>query len=158
MNEKIALLKSELSDDLSRINGLYDRFGASWGRYALVNEYSLLVECAFTVNQIYTGIERMFRNIAGFFENNIDSDGWHKSLLERMRIPVEGLRPAVISETCYTRLDDLRAFRHYFRHAYDSDIRPEKFTIVAQSALPLRESLNREIGVFMAFLDQLKRA
>jgi hypothetical protein len=158
MNEKIALLKSELSDDLSRINGLYDRFATSWDRYAVANEYSLLVESAFTVNQLYTGIERMLGTIAGFFENNIDSDGWHKSLLERMRMPVEGLRPAAISEICYTRLDDLHAFRHYFRHAYDSDIRPEKFTIVAQSALALRESLNREIGVFMAFLGQLRHA
>ena len=55
-------------------------------------------------------------------------------------------------------LDDRRrllAFRHYFRHAYDSDIREDKFKIVASSTLELRGLLLDDIKNFIDFVDKL---
>ena len=156
MKEKLALLKSEIIDDNSRINRLINRFKDVWDGYKKQKEYSLLVESAFTANQIYTGIERVFRNIAGAFENSIDEELWHRSLLERMRLDIEDIRPKLLSDESFECLIELLAFRHYFRHAYDSDINEDKFKIVASSILKLEVEFNKDIDRFIKFIDELK--
>lgn len=156
MKEKLLLLKSEIKDDESRIYRLFDRFADAWDRYNQQKEYSLLVESAFIVNQIYTGMERIFRNIAVTFENNIDERLWHRALLDRMRLEIEGIRPSFLSEESFDLCNELLAFRHYFRHAYDSDIKEEKFRIIADSVLGLRGLLPADTGRFIRFIDELR--
>lgn len=116
MKSKYAILKSEILRDAEKLELLFEKFISSYDRYRQQKEYAFLVEAAFYVNQLYTGFERIFRNIAVSFENSIDEKSWHKSLLDRMVISIDNIRPAVISETNYKRLDELRAFRHFFRH------------------------------------------
>lgn len=157
MKEKLSLLKSEIADDKSRIDRLLERFEEVWNEYNRKKEYSLLVECAFTVNQVYTGVERIFRNIAVTFENNIDERLWHRALLDRMRLDIEDIRPKLLSDTAHDNLNELLAFRHYFRHAYDSDINEDKFKIIAASTLKLKEILSEDIGRFVQFIDELKK-
>ncbi len=156
MNEKLALLKSEILDDASRIERLLDRFEKVWKDYRNRKEYSLLVESAFTVNQVYTGYERIFRNIANTFENSISDSEWHRSLLDRMKLEIEGIRPAFLSEQSHKSLHELLSFRHYFRHAYDSDIDDEKFSIVAKRTLDLKKLLKDEVDRFVKFIDDVK--
>jgi hypothetical protein len=155
MKEKLLLLKSEMLDDRQRLVRLMDRFQTVWDSYGKEKDYSLLVEAAFTVNQVYTGCERIFRNIASTFENSIDENLWHRAILDRMRLEIEDVRPALLSERSYDHLSELLAFRHYFRHAYDSDIREDKFEIVASSTLELRELLLDDIENFIDFVDKL---
>ncbi len=45
-----------------------------------------------------------------------------------------------------------------FRHAYDSDIKEEKFSIIAESLKMLRAVIGKDIEKFVRFLDQLKDA
>lgn len=155
MKNKLAVLKSEISVDRDKINRLFEKFSLSWDTFQEQGEYAYLVEAAFYVNQLYSGFERIFKNIANTFENSIDETSWHKSLLDRMKIAIEDIRPAVISEDNFKYLDELRAFRHFFRHTYDLDLDKEKFSIVAVRALKLKESYNSDIDKFLNFIDQL---
>lgn len=155
MKEKIAILKSAIQRDLKRLEKLFKRFTDSYSQYQKSEEYSKLVESAFYVNQIYTGFERIFKNIAKTFENNIEEDYWHKSLLERMNLEIKNIRPALLSDESYECLNELRSFRHFFRHAYDVDIDREKFKIVSDRVFKLKKLFKREITRFMAFLDTL---
>jgi len=155
MLEKIAILKSEINRDLEKINRLFKRFVNSYNEYQSSQEYSKLVESAFYVNQIYTGFEHIFKNIAKTFENNVEEDYWHKSLLERMTLEIKDIRPAVLSQESFKCLNELRSFRHFFRHAYDIDIDKEKFKIIADRVLSLLKLYKREINKFLAFLDKL---
>lgn len=155
MKENMLLLKSEILSDLDKIAQIFNRFGKAYGRYMSSKEYSNLVEAGFYVNQIFSGFERIFKNISNVFENKIDELSWHQSLLGRMTLPLEGIRPAVISNETRSLLDDLRGFRHFFRHAYDTDIEPKKFSIVADSAFKLKEQYVIEIRKFLSFIDRL---
>lgn len=155
MKEQIAILKSEIERDTARLNKLFRRFSASHKEFEKTKEYSKLIESAFYVNQIYTGFERIFKGIAKTFENTIENDYWHKSLLERMNLEIKGIRPALLSDQSFQYLNELRAFRHFFRHAYDVDIDGEKFKIVAEKAFKLKERYRREINKFLKFLDEL---
>lgn len=155
MKEHIAILKSEIERDTERLNRLFRRFSASYKEFEKTEEYSKLIESAFYINQIYTGFERIFKSIAKTFENTIEDDYWHKSLLERMNLEIKGIRPALLSDDSFQYLNELRAFRHFFRHAYDVDINREKFKIVAEKALKIKEKYRREINNFLKFLDEL---
>lgn len=155
MKEKVAVLISEIQRDLQRINKIFKKFVITYKQYKESLEYSKIIETAFYINQLYTGFEKVFKNIAKTFENTIDEDYWHKSLLERMALEIKGIRPALISQDSFELLDELRAFRHFFRHAYDVDIDREKFKIVAEKTLKLKKIYKRDINKFLNFLENL---
>jgi len=155
MKERIIILKSEIERDLQRLNKLFKKFSDSYKEYEKNLEYAKLIESAFYINQIYTGFEKIFKNIAKTFENTVEEDYWHKSLLERMALEIKGIRPALLSKNAFECLDELRAFRHFFRHAYDVNIDRDKFKIVAEKAFKIKKSYKREINKFLTFLDSL---
>ena len=155
MRERIAILKSEITNDQKKMSRLFSKFEDSYNEFLRSNEYSRLVESAFHVSQLYSGMENIFKNIAKTFENNIEQDYWHKSLLERMCLDIQDIRPALISEGSFKYLNELRAFRHFFRHAYDIDVDKEKFKIVADGVIALKASFEKDIKKFLSFLDML---
>jgi hypothetical protein len=55
---------------------------------------------------------------------NYRGEFWHRQLLDSMKAAGQA-RPAVISDSLATRLDDYLTFRHLFRHAYTFDMRWE---------------------------------
>jgi hypothetical protein len=58
-----------------------------------------LIVIAYYLHNLYNAFENLFTNIARTFENSLDDAGrWHTQLLERMRLDVTPLRPAVIDE------------------------------------------------------------
>ena len=78
-----------------------------------------LIIVAYHLHNLYNTFENIFTNIATVFENSVDEMGrWHAQLLERMHLNLMPLRPAVIDDAAYDALDELRRFRHMFRHAY----------------------------------------
>lgn len=155
MKSKLVILKSEIKRDLEKLAGLLEKFESSHQEYNRQKKYAFLVEAAFYVNQIYTGFERIFQNVSDCFENTIDEKSWHKSLLERMVLDLENIRPPVISESNLRCLDELRAFRHFFRHAYDLDLQEKKFSIVASSVHELKKNYQEDLGKFVQFIDEL---
>lgn len=155
MKEKILLLLSEIESTNQRQARLYEKLDRSWQRYQESGDYSYLVETAFYLNQLYSGYEKISHAVAEVFENTVDSLRWHKSLLERMRLAIEGLRPALISDETFRCLNELRAFRHFFRHAYDTDLEPEKILLVVKKALRLKDLWASDCQAFAAFLREL---
>ncbi|SFM80854.1 hypothetical protein [Thermodesulforhabdus norvegica] len=113
-----------------------------------------LESLAYQLHNLYCAFEDLFRIVADFFENRIeDRARYHSELLWRMKLSIEGVRPALLSEESYRLLDSLRAFRHFFRHAYSYELDPKKVALVVEDALKLKELYRREIE---RFLEQLQ--
>jgi len=70
-----------------------------------------------------------------------------------MKIKIEDVRPAVISEELYLMLDDFRAFRHVYRHIYDGELDWQKEKLVAEKFDKAVELLEIEIEEFCEFLE-----
>ncbi|MEW6397540.1 MAG: hypothetical protein AB1503_00015 [Bacillota bacterium] len=151
-------LISQIEDANRRQARLYERIDQSWRRYRATGDYSCVVETAFYLNQLYAGYERVFQSVAEVFGNAVDSGGWHRSLLERMRLSVKGLRPALVGDEGFRCLNELRAFRHFFRHAYDVDLEPDRVELVLKKAFRLRELWAQEGRSFVEFLHEMERA
>ena len=113
-----------------------------------------LESLAYQLHNLYCAFEDLFRIVADFFENRIDDRArYHRELLWRMKVSIEGVRPALLSGESYRLLDSLRAFRHFFRHAYSYELDPRKVALVVEDALKLRELYQRDIDYF---LEQLR--
>jgi hypothetical protein len=98
------------------------------GRYLAVGGIASGIE------KVYSGIERALRYLASDIDGHLQEGGeWHKRLLTRMRTPVEGKRPRVISEKTFGLLDELRAFRHRERNLYASDLDVERMLEIART-------------------------
>lgn len=109
---------------------------------------------AYQLHNLYCAYEDLCEMIARAFENHIDSrGGYHIELLRRMRIDVEGVRPRLLADESFRRLDALRSFRHVVRHAYARGLDDRRLRLVvddAREALPLVE---RDLEVFLARLS-----
>lgn len=111
---------------------------------------SSLESLAYQLHNLYCSFEDLFKIVANFFENRIEERAkYHRELLWRMKISIEGVRPAVLSEESFRRLDALRAFRHFFRHAYSYELDPKKVALVVEDALALKRLYATELDYFL---------
>ena len=106
------------------------------------------------LHDFYTCCERIFRTVAVELNGGLeDTEQWHKSLLYRMTIPLEGIRPAVISEELAADLDEYLAFRHVFRNIYGFELKGDRVVRLADSMGGVATRFKKEIEVFCRYLE-----
>jgi hypothetical protein len=92
-----------------------------------------LAAAAYLLHHLYTGLENTFEQVSRTFENHVvDAAQWHKDVLSKMFLEIPTLRPAVLPEFLRPLLDEMRGFRHVFRHAYGTDLDAERLARLVQ--------------------------
>lgn len=153
MNEKLLVLERRIQDDLAKIDGLYEALGEP--ALGESEEQERLIVVGYRLHSLYSALENIFRNIANTFENHLDSTGWHQQLLEKMRLDLSPVRPSVIDEEAYEKLDELRRFRHVFRTGYGLKLDSLRLQLVVRKALELKPLYRPRIEAFLRFLKTL---
>ncbi|NEP60451.1 MAG: hypothetical protein F6K31_26190 [Symploca sp. SIO2G7] len=121
------------------------------------NRPETLESTAYQLHNLYSAIEDLLKLIAAYFENNIsDSSRWHSLLLRRMTQPVIDIRPAVLSSQSYQDLNDLRGFRHFFRHAYGVEIDEAQLQSNLSKARRLKSQLKKDLTAFANVIQTIK--
>ena len=155
MNEKYLTLAHRIRADLETLDKLWNHLAAAESPSGGSAEEALIA-IGYRLHNLYTAAENVFLNIAKVFGNQVeDKSAWHAELLERMRLDLLPLRPAVIDHEAYDKLHELRRFRHLFRAAYGVELDPERLTLVLNKALALREIFPRQVEGFLDFLGSL---
>ena len=128
--KKIALFLADFDDRVVAIERIYAVLDSR--HVSLMSEpvASETVESTgYWLHNLYSTYEDLFKMVSVFWENSIDDDGaFHRNLLRRMALEIKGIRPALISDNTYRHLDELRGFRHVFRHAYSYGMDDERVT------------------------------
>jgi uncharacterized protein YutE (UPF0331/DUF86 family) len=158
MTYNLELLKADVLDELAKLERLKAEFSAIEHLLDTPKEKMSFYDrsaIGYYLHSFYNGCENIFRSIARFFENDVAADSWHSDLLKRMKLSVPGYRPAVIDEHLFVLLDDFRAFRHRFRHAYTFELDWEKERLVAQKFLPTFELLREQVTQFLDQIDAI---
>lgn len=154
MNEKMLLLERSIASDLDAIEAIYESLAGVDLEEATDQETTIVV--AYRLHNLYNAFENVFRNIAEAFENTLDDrERWHSQLLQRMLLDLSPVRPAVIDEPAYDKLDELLRFRHLFRSAYGVRLDPERLALVLRKARELRSLYRPRIEQFVAFVREL---
>jgi hypothetical protein len=107
------------------------------------------------LHDFYNCCERIFKKIAVELNSGYEeSEKWHKGLLYRMTIPVEGIRPRVLSDELAADLDEFLAFRHLFRNIYGYELKGRRIDFLAGRLEDVAEKFKKEIQEFVEVLKQ----
>ena len=154
--ERLAVLQAEIKAQIQEIEGIYTRIEdrIKWGtdlNLSPANRNKAAMESVgYQVHNLYCAFEDLFKIVAETFENHIqDESKYHQELLKRMAISIEGVRPRLLTQECFLLLDNLRSFRHLFRHAYSYELDERKLKIVLEDAFTLRSIYPPDVSVFL---------
>ncbi len=155
MREKILVLERNVAADLEAIDRLFAALATAELDRDTPQEECIVV--GYRLHNLYNAFENVFRNAARTFENTLEErSGWHAELLQRMRLDLMPIRPAVIDAETYDKLDELRRFRHLFRSLYTDEIDPLRMNVALQKARELRRIWPASIDAFLRFLEGLR--
>lgn len=162
MKEKIIVLKNEIKKDLIEIDKIYIEIQKIEEDIQTSKDPKNLITLSYYLHNLYTAFESIFENISRCFENVVEDTAlYHRKLLKKMNIEIDNIRPKVISDMAYPYFDELRRFRHFFRHAYEIKINDDKLMIVLKSAKELKKLYIEDFKAFDKFLegliDEMKR-
>lgn len=155
MSEQIQLLQVEIATDLQAIAAIYttlDRLSTH------PTSEEQVVALAYSLHNLYCAFENIFYHINQVFGDPMsDRARWPAEVLQlqQMTLAIEGLRPRVISDLAYENLNEMRRFRHLFRHAYRTPLPADTVRSVYEHANALRLIYQTEVDIFVAFLDSL---
>lgn len=105
------------------------------------------------LHDFYNCCERIFKKIAIELNSGYEeSEKWHKSLLYKMTISIEGIRPRVISDELAADLDEFLAFRHLFRNIYGFELKGGRIDYLAEKFEDVAAKFGKEIKDFLDLL------
>ena len=147
------ILKTDVNRQIAIIERVYEKIQQRSENYdANVEKMESL---AYQLHNLYCAFEDLMELVADEFENRIEERrNWHIRLLRRMTEDISEIRPALFSLETFPLLDELRGFRHWFRHAYSYEIDPEKLGIVLRKAIELRRKYKSEVESFLRKLAE----
>ena len=126
---QLASLGAVITEDLAAIERLNVELSQLIASLAAPEpEFRDMAVVAYVLHNVYCALESGFEQISRTFENHItDPAQGHRELLAKMFLEIPAVRPAVLPADLRGFLNDLRGFRHLFRHSYDFQLDPEKF-------------------------------
>lgn len=156
-SDAIRQLRAELMQDFDFITQNSDKNAIMSSRVTISMERDeyLYAALGYTLHNLYNAFEGYFFRVAKFFENNVSDTMWHKALLERMTLHIEGVRPALLDQAIFLRIEELMKFRHVFRNIYKSPLVPAKVEFANQAAQNLAEDFRVYHQRFLEFLQTL---
>jgi predicted nucleotidyltransferase len=154
--EPLRALKELVEDELAALGHIVQAVQEGLGPVEETPSQFALSALASYLQQFYTGCERILERIAVTVDGNLPGGAFsHANLLAHMARELPGIRPAVLHEALWLRLQDYLAFRHFFRHAYGYTLEWAKLRplVVGMSA-----TLTEVQEQLMTFLEALHRA
>jgi hypothetical protein len=111
---------------------------------------------ALNLHSFYTGLERIFEDIARSVEGSLPQGrNWHADLLRQMTSEIADLRPTVIRPAARACLEEYRGFRHIVCNVYALNLRPARVRELADMLPECFASLEADLTTFIAFLEHV---
>lgn len=109
------------------------------------------------LHDFYTCVERIFKKIANDIDGELpDGSSWHSTLLERMNLDLQPIRPQVIDKELMELLYDYLRFRHIFRHLYGFELDWDKMQHLVIQIRNTFEEFRQQLSQFLSFIDKIK--
>ena len=147
---QIALFLADFDHQVSQIENIYDLLEKKTTVLSKKRIAPESVESSgYWLHNLFCAYEDLFKIVSAFWENSIINDGaFHRTLIRRMLLNIEGVRPALLSEKSFQHLDELRGFRHAFRHAYSYGLDGERVVYLLKKVMKEKTGVLGELNVF----------
>jgi hypothetical protein len=148
--KRITVFLANYDHQVNEITGIFDVLEKKKALIVKPHAGSEIVESTgYWMHNLYSAFEDLFKLVAGFWENDVGANGeFHISLLKRMLVRIEGIRPALLSDESYGFLNELRGFRHTFRHAYSYGLDEDRVSFLLRRTLERKEPLVKDLQNF----------
>lgn len=161
MNADYLVLASRIRlemEDLGRVVTRAERASRTLNK--VVEDSDLYIDAAaLNLHDFYTGLERIFHQIAAIVDASVPSGReWHRDLLRQMCIEIPDVRPNVLSIDTCTALDEFMRFRHVVRNVYAFQLDSERISRLIREARTVLGRVEIELGDFAKFLEQVGQA
>jgi hypothetical protein len=149
--ESFLTLIAELKGDFREFGRIMTQNRRAWERIRNgANDPIDWGALGFTLHSAYGILENYFLRVSHFFENDLPPYRWHKSLVEKMALEIDGVRPALlVDEPSKLRVLELLKFRHRFRNMYGEDLDPDKTSEVQMTASDFAVSFAKDHADFL---------
>ena len=155
MNGRLHHLATRIRDELLELERVTERVAEGWNRALRNADVYYLDGVALNLHGFYGGLERIFELIATVIDGaKPKGENWHQALLRQMTAEAPGLRPAVISQSTYSHLDDYRGFRHVMRNVYTYNFETAKLQKLVIDLPATLAQARAELLAFASFLEQ----
>lgn len=147
--EALSLLCGYIKNQWKEICRIYEGLKKAEPQNAEMTVYS-----GYFLHNLYCAFEDLFKEVARIFENQVlDPSVYHRELLKRMTFDIPGIRPGLLSQESHKILDELRSFRHTFRHAYTYELDPERIKALKEKVAEKWCSVESDILSFQNYLE-----
>lgn len=148
-------ISNRIRSEIIELEQVLQRIEEGWKRAKRSGDNYYLDGVALNLHGFYSELERIFEIIA----INVDGikpegESWHQELLKKMAEEISEIRPAVISNSSFQRLNDYRGFRHVVRNIYTFNIEPAKMQKLVEGAPKLFRQVRDELLAFAEFMEQ----
>ena len=155
-NSTIQSLRGEIAQSLSVLKRLEEYF-INFQQTRLVSakttDEAMITDQSLT--NYYTCLETLFLRISQFFENGLESEHWHQSLLGKMVLEIPECRPRVLSDKTHQALFELLKFRHFTRYYFELNYDWDKLHFLIKKFNEVHLVVRKEIEDFDAWLIEL---
>ena len=156
MNSKYLALIGRVNQTLNDLEQVIKRIELLFNKYQISLDDGYLDAVALNLHSYYSGIERIFKDIALNVDKSLPSSPeWHQDLLLQMRSEIPNIRPAVISEKSRYFLDDFRGFRHVIRNVYTFNLNPERVNKLTDTIPECFILLKNDLKSFLSFIESI---
>jgi len=155
----ITVFLSEFQFQVDLIKTIYQRLSDKLVVFEKETPSREMIDSAgYWIHNLYCAFEDLFKQVSAFWENNLSDDGdYHVNLLKRMIINIKGIRPPVLSLNTYEHLNELRGFRHVFRHAYSYGLDDERVAYLIRKTILKKEMVLADLSKFREQIEAVVR-
>lgn len=152
MNGALQRLRAEISSD-------WEAFAQRADELAGIDldnvEAAGFSQAALALHHAYSAVESILERVARQVEGSVPiGSDWHKSLLDAAALELEGIRPPLLGRDTVRALHELRAFRHFLRHAYSVELEPAELRRHQATVKKMRQILAGEIQAILKWLEE----
>jgi hypothetical protein len=145
-NNTVSILEQNRRFYTEFMNGDFDKMGKTTASAMVFSQIFI---------DYYTCIETFLFRTSQIFENSLEQEKWHKSLLNKMALEIPGIRPAVIDKKSYELLDEFLRFRHFRRYYFNLSYDWDKIQLLLKKYDELHPLLLSDLHQFIEFLRTL---
>ncbi|MDB9419863.1 nucleotidyltransferase family protein [Microcystis aeruginosa] len=132
-NSANLILWGQIQQELSELNNLVQKNQQLLQKFNRTQDEDYLGTIALNIHSFYTGVERIFKQIAQTIDGSVpDTPDWHWQLLRQMSSPVISKRSPVIDVKTRDLLENYCSFRHVIRNIYSFNLQPEPVQKLAE--------------------------
>lgn len=154
---RFAALAAEVEANLAEIRALGGEIARLRPRLVAAQPDTLDLRAAGSIlHDFYSGVERVLERLAVEVDGGAPTGAdWHTTLLRRMALPIESVRPGAISAGTAAKLEDYLRFRHLFRNVYGGQLRWARMQSLVDDLPDTLRVVADELTLFTAWLRRL---